>query len=77
MGSWSFSFPKESVITKDEVRDILGLAERPDDAFMEALEAAGEEETVAGVPPVEEEGYTAEEIRCEVRQAVSSELNEG
>lgn len=37
--------------TKEEVRDILGLAELPDDEFMELLEAAGEEETVTGVPP--------------------------
>jgi hypothetical protein len=56
--------------TKEEVRDILGLAELPDDEFMELLEAAGEEETVTGVRPVEEEGYSPEKLRAELQEAL-------
>lgn len=47
----------------------MGLAELPDLEFMELLGAAGEEETVAGVPPVEGGGYTPEEIRGELQEA--------
>lgn len=56
--------------TKEEVRDILGLAELPDDEFMELLEAAGEEETVTGVSPVEDGDYTADEVRAELQEAL-------
>ena len=47
--------------SKEEVRDLLGLAELPDDEFMELLEAAGEDEIVGGVPPVEDRGLGADE----------------
>ena len=56
--------------TKEEVRDILGLAELPDDEFMELLEAAGEEETVTGVAPVEDGGQSAEEVHTEFQEAL-------
>lgn len=55
--------------TKEEVREILGLAQLPDLEFMQQLGAAGEEETVAGVPPVKGGGYTPEEIRGELQEA--------
>lgn len=56
--------------TKEEVRDILGLAELPDDEFMELLEAAGGEETVTGVSPVGGEGYTPKELHAEFQEAL-------
>jgi hypothetical protein len=56
--------------SKEEVRDLLGLAALPDDEFMDLLRAAGAEETVTGVPPIEDEGYTPEELRAEFREAL-------
>lgn len=59
--------------TKRQVRDILDLDESPDNDFMEALAAAGEDEIVAGVPPVEGEEYTVAAIRAELQEAMDAE----
>ena len=56
--------------TKEEVQQELGLDELPDDEFMDLLREAGEEEIVSGVSPVEEDGYTPEEIRDELSEAI-------
>lgn len=56
--------------TREEVREALGLDELPDDELMNLLEDVGEEETVTGVSPVEGEGYTADTIREELRDAL-------
>lgn len=49
--------------SRSDVRDVLGLSDLPDDELMSLLEDVGEEETVTGVPPVEAEGWSPEEIR--------------
>lgn len=59
--------------TKEEVRNLLGLADLPDDEFMELLEAAGDEGIVTGVPPVDGEGYDPEDIRTEFQEALVAE----
>jgi len=59
--------------TKEEVQKAFGLAELPDDAFMALLEELGEGDVLAGVAPVEGEGYTAEELEQELEEAIVAE----
>jgi len=58
--------------TKEEVREILGLADLPDDEFMQLLVAAGEEETVTGACPVKDGGYSPEGLRAELQTAIDA-----
>ncbi len=56
--------------SKEEVQEELGLDELPDDEFMALLREAGEEEIVSGGSPVEGDGYTPEDIRDELSEAI-------
>lgn len=58
---------------KGEVRRAMGLAEPPDDELMALLAELGGEDALTGVPPVEGEGYTSEEIRAELGEAIASD----
>jgi len=56
--------------TKEQVQEALGLAAPPDDELMTLLEQLGEGEVMTHVPPVEGEGYTADELAEELEEAV-------
>lgn len=59
--------------TREEVRTAFGLAEPPDDEMMALLEQLGEGDVVAGVAPVDGEGYTVEELKQELEGIASWE----
>lgn len=59
--------------TREGVRKALGMAELPDNDLMALLEELGDGGVVTGAPPVEGEGYTADELAEELQEAVVAE----
>lgn len=56
--------------SKEQVKEDLNLDELPDDEFMDLLDEVGQEEIVSGVSPVEDDGYTPDEVREELAEAM-------
>lgn len=56
--------------SKKEVQAAFGLAELPDDEFMELLAEVGEGDVVVGPKGSDDDAYTPEEIEEELREAL-------